>query len=101
MRIVDLRKLGRSLEIISKQLEIISSNNCTNVIWMFHHFFFLLKEDTNCHERKLVRMLRNNRGNEDQACHELETAGRLVSLSTVKRVLYRHALRECQPRKKP
>lgn len=77
-RTVDLHKLGRPLEAVSKQL-------------YDHQFNILdslsLEEPKLSHssDRKLVRMLRHNpETTKPQACHQLETAGTPPSFTTVK-----------------
>lgn len=56
---------------------------------------------THSNEMKLVIMLRNNPGTTKAPdCHELETAGPAVLLSTVKLVLHQHGLRGYRPKKK-
>lgn len=82
-RVVDLQKLGRS------QLRFPG----ISIHLLFILLFQISKKTQTApqHERKLVRMSRNNPGtNRNQACHDLETAGTPASLSTVKQVLYRH-----------
>lgn len=108
-RIVDLKKSGKSLGAISKQLQVPRSTVQTIVCkYKVHGIVVSLPRSgrkrklSPAAERKLVRMVKSQpRTTKKQVCDELEAAGTKVSVSTVKRVLHRHGLRGCRARRKP
>ena len=109
---IDLKELiidlNKSLEAISKQLQVPRSTVQTSVCKdEVHGTVLSLPRSGRKHklspaaERKLVRMVSQQKTNKKQVCNELEAAGRQVSVSTVRCVLHQHELRGCCARKKP
>lgn len=107
--IIDLNKSGKSLGAISKQLQVPRSTVHTTVCkYKVHGTVVSLPRSgrksklSPAAEKKLVRMVKSKpRTAKKQVRDELQAAGTQVSVSTVKRVLYRHGLRGCRARRKP
>ena len=106
---VDIHKSGSSLGAISKRLKVPRSSVQTIVRKYKHHETtqpsyrsgrrrVLSPRD----ERTLVRKVQiNHRTTAKDLVKMLEETGTKVSISTVKRVLYRHSLKGCSARNKP
>uniref|UniRef100_A0AAR2L3C6 Transposase Tc1-like domain-containing protein n=1 Tax=Pygocentrus nattereri TaxID=42514 RepID=A0AAR2L3C6_PYGNA len=97
-KIVDLHKSGSSLGAISRCLKV----PCSSVQTIIHKY----KQDGNVlcprDERALVQNVHINPITKAKGLVKmLAEAGKSVSLSTVKRVLYRHGLKGHSTRKKP
>ena len=108
-RIVDLHKSGSSLEAISKRLKVPLSSVQTIVRKYKHHG---TTQPPYCSGRRCVLSPRdertvlrkvqiNPRTTAEDLVKMLEETGTKVSISTVKRVLYRHNLTGRSARKKP
>uniref|UniRef100_A0AAZ3SJT8 Transposase Tc1-like domain-containing protein n=1 Tax=Oncorhynchus tshawytscha TaxID=74940 RepID=A0AAZ3SJT8_ONCTS len=106
--IVDLHKSGSSLGAISKCLKVQRSSVQTIVRKYKHHGttqpsyrsgrrLILTPRD----ERTLVRKVQINPRTTERDLVKMEETGTKVSISTVKRVLYRHNLKSRSARKKP
>ncbi|CAB3995343.1 Transposable element Tcb1 transposase [Paramuricea clavata] len=107
-RIVDFHKTGSSLGKISRRLKIPKQSVATIVrkyksVGMIHTLPRSGRKPLlSATAEQLVRMVRSNpKSTKKHVCREMQDAGTQVSLSTVKRILHRHGLRGCRPRKKP
>ena len=108
-KIVDLHKSGSSLGAISKRLKVPRSSVQTIVRKYKHHGTTQpsYRSGRRCvlsprDERTLVRKVQiNPRTTAKDLVKMLEETGTKVSISTVKRVLYRHNLKGRSARKKP
>lgn len=108
-RIVDVHKSGSSLGAISRCLKVPRSSVQTIIRKYKHHgnvqpSYRSGRRRVLCprDERALVRNVHiNPRTKAKDLVKMLAEAGKSVSLSTVKRVLYRHGLKGHSPRKKP